>query len=101
MAQHPAAVVVVSFWFFFFVETVDKWITGPCAGLDILLTRPCEKIGQTAELFHPLGILKPVPEVHPAACPRGPHEDRTLSWSEACIVQGWFRGHITSKEIVA
>jgi len=84
---------------FSFVETVDKWITGRVPDADILLARPCEKIGQEAEMYPPVGVR--------ARCVGSA---RLLSaWSTlrpdtiVCLssnVQGWSGGHITNEEIV-
>ena len=84
---------------FSFVETVDKWITGLAPDADILLARPCEKIGQEAELYPPVGSKA-----------RFVGSARLLSaWSTirpdtivgvSPDVQGWSGGHITNEEIV-
>jgi hypothetical protein len=81
------------------VETVDKWITGLVPDTDFLLARPCEKIGQEAEKFPPVGLKA-----------RSVGFSRLLSaWSTirpdtivgvSPDVQGWSGGHITNKEIV-
>lgn len=71
------------------------------AGEDILLAWPCEKIGQAAETLCPWGIM----EARPEGASR-----RLSTWStrrpdtilgETRIVQGWSRGHTTTKEILA
>ena len=81
------------------METVHKWITGLVPADNILLARPCEKIGQEAEMYPPVGVR--------ARCVGSA---RLLSaWSTlrpdtivgvSPDVQGWSGGHITNEEIV-
>ena len=87
LAQPIFAVVVVSFWFFFFVDAVEMVDNPACRFfLGILSAWPCGKIGWEAEAYRPLGLC----ETRSVDAPRLPStwstvEDRTLSWAKARI----------------
>jgi len=87
MAQPPAVVVEVSFWFFFFVDKVELVDNPACRFFrGSLPARPCGKIGWEAEAYRPWELC----ETRRVDAPRLPStwstvEDRTLSWAKARI----------------
>ena len=84
---------------FSFVETVDKWITGLAPDASFLLARPCEKIGQEAEKYRPLGSkARPVGSSGLLSAWSTIRPDTIVGVSPD--VQGWSGGHITNEEIV-
>ena len=87
VAQLITVAVVVSFWFFFFVDTVEMVDNLACRfSRGILSAWPCGKIGWEAEACRFLGLC----EARNVDAPRLPSgwstvEDRTLSWAKARI----------------
>jgi hypothetical protein len=84
LAQPITAVVVVSFWFFFFVDAMEMVDNPACRFfLGTLSARPCGKIGWEAEACRVLGLCK----TRNVDVPRllstwSTVEDRTLSWAQ-------------------